>query len=125
MQKRIEVINAVVQENTLELHTNDSLIDLNQIRASGQMLVDSDRLSFIYILENDHEFIYVGIPSSTWSDLRKVMTNNIPTILMLGKTSIELTGVSEELNYLISNIEGNSNYGEEMVSKVEEIFVKS
>jgi hypothetical protein len=35
---------------------------------------------------------------------------------------LELTNFYEELTELINNIRGNSNYGAEMVTKVEEIF---
>ncbi|MEH7508774.1 hypothetical protein [Priestia megaterium] len=43
--------------------------------------------------------------------------------LEINKEVIELSAVKEELSYLISNIEGNVNYGDEMVARVEEVFL--
>jgi len=121
---KIEVTHVSKQDNTLRLHTNEST-DVLDVRASGRMLVDSDSLAFIYILENDNEFTYVSLPTSIWHDLNKVIKEGLHTILLLGNNELVLEGIIEELEYLISNIEGNSNYGEEMVEKVEDIFLKA
>lgn len=124
MTNKIEVTHVSKQDNTLRLHTNEST-DVLDVRASGRMLVDSDSLAFIYILENDNEFTYVSLPTSIWHDLNKVIKEGLHTILLLGNNELVLEGIIEELEYLISNIEGNSNYGEEMVEKVEDIFLKA
>jgi hypothetical protein len=36
--------------------------------------------------------------------------------------TIELTDIHDELSYLLENIKGNANYGEEMEKKVVETF---
>ncbi|MFL6562385.1 MAG: hypothetical protein ACJ8MO_40575 [Bacillus sp. (in: firmicutes)] len=35
----------------------------------------------------------------------------------------ELNNFHDEFNYVLTNIKGNSNYGKEMVTKVESIFL--
>ena len=87
------------------------------------MLVDSDNLSFIYLLEKDDHYTYIAIPDTVWNDIKNVITlNPIPVVLTNGSEEIQLTQFREELTYLIENIKGNSNYGEMMVSKVEVVF---
>jgi len=125
MQKRIELTKQLIKDRQLELHTEDESFNKLNLRASGRMLVDSDALSFIYILENNEEFVYVSLTSNLWSSLKEVIDEKLDVILFIGNQTINLEGLIEELTYLISNIEGNANYGEQMVSQVEEIFVKA
>jgi hypothetical protein len=110
--------------NGLYISTDNKEIDLKTVTAAGRVLADSDRLSFIYILESKQEYIYVAIPSEYWIEFKKVLDQSTTVTLKILEDSIELEGIVEELNYLISNIEGNANYGEEMVEKVESIFIK-
>lgn len=93
------------------------------LSASGQMLVDSDQLAFIYILENETEYIHVRLPIQLWPLLNEVISNKLFVVLKVEEIEIELVNIIDELTYLIHNIEGNSNYGDEMVKKVEEIFL--
>jgi hypothetical protein len=86
------------------------------------MLVDSDGCSFIYLLENADTYTYISIPEIVWNDLKTAVSKNLPVIVTNGSERIFLTNFQEELNYLIENIKGNSNYGEEMVNKVETVF---
>jgi len=124
MPNKIEVTHVTQQDNNLRLYINETIDDLD-LKPSGRMLVDSDSLAFVYILENEDNFTYVSLPSSIWEDLKKVINGELRTVLLLGEKEIVLEGIIEELQYLISNIEGNANYGEEMVGKVEEVFVKA
>lgn len=122
MQQRIEIQSAALGEEGLLLFP-EGKISFEGLRAKQQMLVDSDHLAFIYILETDEQFIYVSLPDSIWPELKNFLSGNQAAYLKAGEESIELDGMKEELNYLISNIEGNANYGEELVSKVEGIFL--
>ena len=122
MNKRLTIQNVILKDNNkvlLEIENNQSL---NEYKASGQMLVDSDNLSFIYLLEKDDHYTYIALPDTVWNDLKLVKLNPSQLYLTNGSEEILLTQFREELTYLIENIKGNSNYGETMVSKVEVVF---
>lgn len=122
MNERLIIKNALIKNQTelqLEIDSNHKL---NELRASGQMLVDSDGFSFIYLLENADTYTYIAIPETVWNDLKIAVANNLPVVVTNGSEQILLTRFQEELTYLIENIKGNSNYGEEMVNKVETVF---
>jgi Family of unknown function (UPF0738) len=122
MNKRLIIKNSLIKnqiELLLEIDSNHKLTDL---KASGQMLVDSDGCSFIYLLENADTYTYISIPETVWNDLKTAVSKNLPVIVTNGSEKIFLTNFQEELTYLIENIKGNSNYGEEMVNKVETVF---
>ncbi|WP_099354190.1 UPF0738 family protein [Fredinandcohnia onubensis] len=122
MQKRIEISEMNTSNNQLELIAERPNFDTAGLQASGQMLVDSDSLAFIYKLENEKEFIYVSLPSSIWPSLKNVISENQKVILHLEENEIELIDIIPELEYLLQNIEGNTNYGNEMVELVEKTF---
>lgn len=123
MQKRIEISKFRELDNRLELEGVNPDLDTRTLRATGEMLVDSDSLAFIYKLENDQEFIYVSLPFELWPSLKKVIETEQQVNLILEDNKIELTNIIPELKYLLHNIEGNANYGDAMVHKVEEIFL--
>lgn len=54
--------------------------------------------------------------------LKTGLEEKLPVYLTNEENKIELINFYEELEYLISNIKGNSNYGDEMVTKVESTF---
>nr|WP_309101298.1 hypothetical protein [Fredinandcohnia onubensis] len=122
MQKRIEISEMNTSNNQLELIAEKPNFDPAGLQASGQMLVDSDSLAFIYKLENEKEFIYVSLPSSIWPTLKNVISEKQKVILHLEENEIELIDIIPELEYLLQNIEGNTNYGNEMVELVEKTF---
>lgn len=97
-------------------------INLDGIIATGQMLVDSDECAFVYLLEKEQDYTYVIIQEPVWTDLKRVLAGNLCVFLGNEEERIELVNFLDELAYLIENIKGNSNYGEIMVAKVEEIF---
>ncbi|MDT8862745.1 hypothetical protein N0O92_21375 [Alkalihalobacillus sp. MEB130] len=93
------------------------------LQAGGRMLVDSAGLAFVYILETEQEFFYVSFPQHTWEELHRVLQQSAIITLRLNETiHIELDSIAEELSFLTENIEGNSNYGEEMEKAVHEVF---
>ncbi|AIM17443.1 hypothetical protein LRS37_02345 [Neobacillus sedimentimangrovi] len=119
MKKRLNVTDAKIIENKLFLEISESLSDLNP---GGQILVDSDHFSFIYLLENSEDYTYVVIPEPIWGSLKEAHLHNMEVVLTNGEIEMELTHFLEELEYVISNIKGNTNYGKAMVEKIESIF---
>ncbi|MEW9109808.1 MAG: hypothetical protein AB2374_10695 [Cytobacillus gottheilii] len=123
MKNKLTISAVHYQEEVNELVLSiDREIDLSNIKPMEQMLVDSDHLAFVYILEVDNDYTYLVLPEHSWSDLKKAHQTEAAVKLTNGKTEILLTAFQEELSYLIENITGNSNYGEVMVEKVESIF---
>ncbi|MCM3715588.1 UPF0738 family protein [Halalkalibacter oceani] len=93
------------------------------LKAGERMLVDSDQLAFIYIIEDEEQFYYVSFPQPTWASLHEIYVQQSGLGLDLGNgVTVKLTGLVEELAFLTENIKGNSNYGEELENAVEEIF---
>ena len=117
------VIHRVSVNNQREIQMEmDQQISLNEYRASGQMLVDSDGLSFVYLLEKEEDYTYIVIPNTVWKELKIALTEQLPVYLSNQSERLLLNQFHEELSYLIENIKGNSNYGEKMVNEVEAIF---
>ncbi|MFC0557655.1 UPF0738 family protein [Halalkalibacter alkalisediminis] len=93
------------------------------LRAGDRMLVDSDGLAFIYILEDDSDLYYLYFQQDSWESLHKITLEQKKLVLDLGNDiQIELTSIVEELAFLTENIDGNGNYGEAMETAVQEVF---
>ncbi|MBO1511600.1 hypothetical protein [Metabacillus bambusae] len=122
MNKRIELTKAMIDNNSLILHPESNSIEIQGLQAKGQMLVDSDQLAFIYILETADEFVYAGLPHTIWTELREAKDKDLKVILKIKEQNLELVDLFDELDYLLENIKGNANYGEEMEKKVVELF---
>ena len=122
MNKKFTIQNVILKENNRVLLEIEKDQSLNEFKASGRMLVDSDNLSFIYLLEKDDHYTYIALPDTVWTDMKVAITESLPVVITNGSEEIQLTQFREELTYLIENIKGNSNYGELMVSKVEVVF---
>jgi hypothetical protein len=121
MSQRILIIDAKIENNELLLST-DIETGLGDFAPTGQMLVDSDQLSFVYILDKEDGYHYVTIPAVTWSVIQEGLQAGLETYLTNDGGKLKLEGFHSEMKYLIENINGNSNYGEEMVTKVEQVF---
>ncbi|MDQ0861191.1 hypothetical protein [Bacillus sp. V2I10] len=123
MKRRIEVNEAVLDQGRMILKAMPfEEDDLNGLTAKGQMLVDSDQLAFIYIMDNNEDFIYTNLPAAVWPQLKTALDSGIPVDLNVNGLTIELTDIHDEFSYLLENIKGNANYGEEMEKKVVETF---
>ncbi|BDG79455.1 hypothetical protein BJH90_15640 [Bacillus halotolerans] len=122
MQNRIEILNATLSDDELRL-TCETEGNEAERKPSGQMLVDSDNIAFVYILELADSFEYVMIKEHIWPELKQAHDQRKPIVLEAGKESIELSGLYEELEYLLENIKDNANYGEEMEEKVKRVFL--
>ncbi|QGQ44679.1 hypothetical protein [Metabacillus sediminilitoris] len=122
MNKRIELTEAVIDNNQLVLKPVSLPTGLENLVAKGQMLVDSDQLAFIYILETADEFVYAGLPHTIWTNLKEAKDKQLDVIAKINEQEIRLVDFFDELEYLLENIKGNANYGEDMEKKVVELF---
>jgi hypothetical protein len=123
MRKKIYLTNAELLEDKLILHTIERNDELN-LKPAGQVLVDSDNFSFVYFAESQEDYVLIHIQEECWTALKDAFEQKVPVVADLGETEFELDGLHQELDFLIENIEGNSNYGEEMVKKVEAVFLE-
>jgi hypothetical protein len=121
MKKMMPVMSAVIENKTLILNV-EKTNSLDNVIPKEQMLVDSDQFSFVYILEIKEEYTYLVLTSKIWYLLKEAIDQKLPIVLSNQKNELPLPMFFEELTYLIENIKGNSNYGEEMVEKVESTF---
>jgi hypothetical protein len=121
MKKMMPVLSAVIEKETLMLKVDETNSLINVI-PKEQMLVDSDQFSFVYILEINEEYTYLVLTAEIWQILKEAVDQSLSVVVTNHKDSLTLPMFIEELNFLIENIKGNSNYGEEMVEKVESTF---
>lgn len=121
MKKMMPVLSAVIENKNLMLNVDENYSLVNVI-PKEQMLVDSDQFSFVYILEINEEYTYLVLEAEIWQILKEAVDQSLTVILTNKKNTVNLPLFVEELTYLIENIKGNSNYGEEMVEKVESTF---
>jgi predicted nuclease of restriction endonuclease-like (RecB) superfamily len=119
VKTKLTVTNAKLNQEELVLETAEGIEGLVP---RGQMLVDSDNLSFIYLMEKDEEYTYISLPEQLWGELKQGFGQQHKVYLQFEGSRVELENFYSELEYLIENIKGNGNYGDEMVSRVESIF---
>ncbi|MGF3102242.1 hypothetical protein [Rossellomorea sp. DUT-2] len=122
MRKIVQFKHTTYENGTLYLHTDQAEL-LQGTTAAGQIIADSDRYAFVYLAENEEEYVYLYLEESIWDELKKALLNKSAVIAKSDDYSLELDQFTEELDYLVTNIEGNGNYGDEMVKKVENIFL--
>ncbi|KON89410.1 hypothetical protein AF332_23075 [Sporosarcina globispora] len=121
MKQKLTVINAEWFKNELILGIEGGSV--TGLKAMEQILADSDNLTFIYIAEQNDDYTYIALPEAVWPELKKALDAQMRVFASDNNHErFELTGFHEELGDLIENIRGNSNYGNEMVEKVESIF---
>ncbi|PEB51531.1 hypothetical protein CON65_14130 [Bacillus pseudomycoides] len=123
MQNKIQVKSVEERENALIFCAENTELQVEELTARNHVLVDSDHLSFLYILENESSFIYVSIPHTCWEAMHDAMKKEKVMFVRVNNIEIELEQLKEEVEYLIENIEGNANYGEELVTAVEKVFL--
>ncbi|KHF38832.1 UPF0738 family protein [Halalkalibacter okhensis] len=123
--KKLEVEKIIVEKDQYTAIMQEEIDKelAKTLQAGGRMLVDSDGLAFVYILEDESSFYYVAFSQATWPQLHEVLSQSASLTLRLNNDiTIELVSIVEELSFLTENIEGNSNYGEEMEKAVQEFF---
>jgi hypothetical protein len=92
------------------------------VKAGGQLITDSDAMSFVYLMDTQEGYTYVQFPKTVWPLLAISLSSEQDPMIAWGQTDIILTNFREELEMLIFNIEGNHNYGSEFSEAVEEAF---
>lgn len=121
MKKSITILQSKIIEKKLLLETSEPIIGLVP---GEQILVDSDRYAFIYIMEDKDDYTYIVLHEQIWPILKNAQEQKIPVWVTSNDQQIELINFHDELEYVVTNIKGNSNYGEELVTKVEDIFFR-
>ena len=117
------IITGELTDHTLTFGLNEN-VDLSVYTATGNMLVDSDTLSFVYLLDGGEGYTYVRFQEEVWPMLANVLEQDVSvTITSEEGSMLELVDLKEELGYLIENIKDNSNYGEDMNQAVEKVFL--
>ncbi|MBY6036311.1 hypothetical protein KUV80_06590 [Fictibacillus nanhaiensis] len=126
MPLRLNVQSTAWEQNKLLLllpiDTNQEILKCTD---SERMLVDSDGLAFIYVLENKDGFVYISIGNKHWEDVRKALRDHSDVLIQNGTgDELKLSAFSKEMEYLTENIQGNANYGQQMEDEVVKIFGK-
>jgi Family of unknown function (UPF0738) len=124
MPLRLNVQSTAWEQNKLYLNVPaETTQELSRWKDSERMLVDSDGLAFIYVLENIEGFIYIAIGSSHWEEAKKALLERAAVVIRNEKgDELLLTAFSSEMDYLTENIQGNANYGQQMEDEVIKIF---
>ncbi|UTR15343.1 hypothetical protein MM221_01750 [Salipaludibacillus sp. LMS25] len=122
-------INAESHKVVLTVRGDVSPEDWASFESGGRMLVDSDDMAFVYLMETSDHYHHVRINEDSWPALKQHILEGASVELQLEDDSeqraIELTHFWEELSLLLENIQGNHNYGTVFVQRVEEIFSKT
>ncbi|WP_046175372.1 UPF0738 family protein [Domibacillus indicus] len=108
-------------DNTLRLLSEEN-VEVTHLKPVNQVITDSDAAAFIYLAEAEAGYVYLYVHESTWDEVKRALDGSHPVEAVGTDGTFALVSFHEELNDLIVNIEGNSNYGEEMVQKVEHVF---
>ena len=108
-------------DNTLRLLSEEE-VKVTHLQPVNQVITDSDAAAFVYLAEAEPGYVYLYVHESTWSDVKKALDGGHPIEAVGTDGTLALVSFHEEMNDLIVNIEDNSNYGEEMVKKVERVF---
>ncbi|MDQ0207883.1 UPF0738 family protein [Alkalicoccobacillus murimartini] len=88
-----------------------------------RLLVDSDGFAFIYILEDESGFHQVIFHQELWSQVREAYETKKAIHLDLhDNVHIELSHFHDEFDFLLENIQGNGNYGEDFEQAVNVAF---
>lgn len=93
-----------------------------EVTAGGQLITDSDNMSFVYLMDSEEGYSYIQFPKTVWPLLAISLSSDQEPKIAWGESDIQLTNFREELEMLIFNIEGNHNYGAEFTEAVEETF---
>jgi|SRR4051794_39891407 hypothetical protein len=120
MKRKIIIQTAILTDNELILETDEFI---NGLIPGEQILVDSDNSAFIYLMEDQDDYTYIVLSENLWPYLKTANEKKLPLLVKSNQEQIELISFLDELEYILSNIKGNSNYGDELVTKVEEFFL--
>lgn len=124
MRKKIHFNKFNQTASSLELLTEEK-VSFRSLEAAAQMIVDSDEIVFIYLASDEKEYVYFYIHEQVWPALKAALASGTKIEAISHNERLELINFHEELTYLIENIRGNGNYGEQMVKKVEATFLSA
>lgn len=97
---------------------------LSQLQSTGQVIVDSDNEAFLYIIEENEAYSYVSFSKNVWPQLLQMLMTEQKAYLKVEDGLLPLVQFADELQGLIYNIEGNSNYGDQFVDRIEKAFAE-
>lgn len=117
------IVSVYEQSHALSFIVNETSEHL-QIQPTGQVIVDSEDAAFLYLVEENNAYSYLRFPKATWPQLVAVVQRGEDPYLHNGAEDLRLHNFASELEGLLFNIEGNSNYGDEFVAAVEAIFAE-
>lgn len=103
--------NIVTEIKHLEEKWVAQLDEAIEGEATGTLLTDSDRETFVYLIDGGNQYEYVHFPKETWSTLQEAYLKREPIYLQMQNDIVELIEWQSELEMLLMNIEGNGNYG--------------
>ena len=89
---------------------------------SGTLIADSDRQTFVYLVDCGDTYGYVHFPVSMWGSLLQAVEEDASIGWQDGDEWVEMERLKVELDMMLVNIEGNDNYGETFTSLVEKQF---
>jgi len=124
MRKIVLTHEVVLEDSRLNLKIKSSDVDLSQAVEVGTLIADSDNASLLYIIEEKEDFVYISIPSSFWNEINSAYIKELPVYLNSEIGEMELENWQFELSTFLENVEGNFNYGQEFVEKVNVVFLK-
>lgn len=120
MRNLLKAASAATENSVV--HFNLNTLPQGQLTPAGQMITDSDNMTFIYLMDDGEGYSYVLFDEDVWPQLVEVLASDEDPILLWGTQRAVLTNFRDELEGLVYNIEGNSNYGEAFSHAVEEAF---
>lgn len=123
MRKMVQ-INEITfnNENAMMLIIDNHALNLANCHEVGTMIADSEQSSLLYIIEENEEFVYVTMPIEYWSEMKKASDLKSQVFLQAGEVKIPLENWQTELTFLVENVVGNFNYGEEFVKQIQSVF---
>jgi len=121
MRKTYTVVSGVQNGSDIRFKLQEDPIG-QEVKAGGQLITDSERNAFVYLMDGQDGYTHVQFPMNVWHYLVAALGADKEPVLAWGQTEISLENFREELNMLIFNIEGNHNYGEEFSNSVEDAF---
>lgn len=128
MGREVDKLLKVKEISQVERDTNELYFVLEndekraQLSPSNKMLTDSDAMAFVYLFEEDDQYVAIHFPQAVWPMMLEAFQYNEDPMLKWGNDIIRLQGFKEELTMLLYNIEGNHNYGEAFSTAVEQAF---
>lgn len=115
-------INSGTQKGPVVTFPIKDKVTTQTLIPSGKMITDSEKLTFVYLIDEEEEYGQLHFEQAVWPLLvNSIKLKTDPTVFY-NENTIILDGFIDELTMLIFNIEGNNNYGETFSSAVELAF---